>query len=176
MACQIELNIGDNLVVTCTGDTVLETVELAADFSEFPTVCKCGSKNLGFKVRRPQEGAFTYYGMACRDCRREFSFGQTKTGKRLFPKWKEGWLTYEEQMANKAAGQPQHDYPPSYPPQGGQQYAYSPQGGQHNAYPPQQPPYAPHQQYSGPSQPPQGGRATVKPHDPRGNAPDAIDF
>lgn len=98
MSCEIRLKLGGGMVATVNGDTPKEAIELAAELGELPTQCKCGSEDLYFRVRRPQEGKYTYYSIMCRSCGREFSLGETKD-KRLFPKFKEGWRTYEEQMS-----------------------------------------------------------------------------
>lgn len=46
----------------------------------------CESTNLALAYKTP--GEFEYYSIKCKDCRHELKFGQTKDGKKLFPK---GW-------------------------------------------------------------------------------------
>lgn len=101
MACTITMNIGDRMTVTLSGDRPIEVVETASEFGEMPTKCVCGSANLSFKTRRPQD-KYTYYTMNCGDCGREFQLGETKD-KRLYPKYKEGWKTYKELMDSRQA-------------------------------------------------------------------------
>lgn len=124
MSCEIQLKIGDSLRATCKGDTVLEAVELAGELGEFPTKCgHCGGTDLSFTTRRARDKSdgseYTFYGLKCNnpDCRRGFSFGQTKVGQRLYPKWKEGWLTFEEAKAKRTSNDQQGDYngPPADP-------------------------------------------------------------
>jgi hypothetical protein len=102
MGCEIKLSLGDNMTVTVTGTTAKETVELAGEFGEMPNQCVCKSRDIFFSVRRVEDGKYTYYGLKCRDCNREFALGETRDH-RLFPKRDEGWLTFKERMERKEA-------------------------------------------------------------------------
>lgn len=104
MACTITMNIGDRMTVTVSGERPIEVVEQASEFGELPTKCGgCGSSNISFKTRRPQE-KYTYHSLVCTDCGREFQLGETKD-ERLYPKYKEGWKTYKELMDSRMAAE-----------------------------------------------------------------------
>lgn len=102
--CEIKVQFGRNHQVTVKGDTAKQAFELAAEFDELPRKCACGSDNIRLSVRRPSNdrGEFTYYGLKCLDCKREFPLGETQKGGRLFPKWDKGWQTYEEAVAGRS--------------------------------------------------------------------------
>lgn len=89
------------MVVTVSGDRPIEVVEQVSEFGEIPTKCSCGSGDIAFKTRRPQD-KYTYYTLSCVACNREFQLGETKD-KRLYPKYKEGWKTYKELMDSRQA-------------------------------------------------------------------------
>jgi hypothetical protein len=98
-SCEIKLKWSDH-EITVRGEKPKEVIEAASQFDEFPTKCSCGSTDLRFCVRhsKTDAGEYTYYELVCRTCGRAFSLGETKSGARLFPKWKEGWQTREERM------------------------------------------------------------------------------
>ena len=80
-------------------DKQKEAVEAAAFFGDLPTKCgKCGCTDLTFTVRRPE--TYVYYGLKCKGCLAEFGFGQYKDQSGLFPKFNEGWKTWEERKAD----------------------------------------------------------------------------
>jgi len=104
MPIEINQAVGTGVKVTVRADDIKEAVEQAAFFGELPQKCVCGSTALSFTCRRPE--SYVYYGMKCKECYREFSFGQTREGGRLFPKYDDGWKTLEEKkaMANGSGG------------------------------------------------------------------------
>lgn len=101
MSIEIRQTVGTGINVTIRADKQKEAVEAAAFFGDLPTQCgKCGCANLTFTVRRPE--TYVYYGLKCKDCLAEFQFGQYKDQSGLFPKFSEGWKTYQERMSDAA--------------------------------------------------------------------------
>lgn len=97
MSIEIKQAIGTGTTVTISADKIKEAVELAAFFGDLPSRCgKCDCTELTFTVRRPE--TYVYYGMRCKKCLAEFSFGQHKEGGGLFPKFSDGWKTFDERM------------------------------------------------------------------------------
>jgi hypothetical protein len=142
MSIEIRQTVGTGINVTIRADKQKEAVEAAAFFGDLPTKCgKCGCSNLTFTVRRPE--TFVYYGLKCKDCLAEFQFGQYKDQSGLFPKFNEGWKTYQERMADQSGGddsqqrggyggQQRGNAPANRQPQGGGRQPARPQGGSGN--------------------------------------------
>lgn len=90
------VNLGNTPVTfEDTADTNIDFVEKASFYMDLPTSCGlCNSKNLKVQHRVAQD--FDFYSVKCSDCGAELKFGQTKEGRRLFPK---AWDKYEPGVA-----------------------------------------------------------------------------
>lgn len=79
-----------------TGDVkeVFEHVAKFAEVFETNTVCgNCKSEDVRPSVRVVEDNK--YYEKKCNACGYGFSYGQTKKGGTLFPKWQLGWTKYK---------------------------------------------------------------------------------
>lgn len=86
---KVEYKLNDRVTVVGEGDTQLEVFETLATLEEVfgDRECgKCGSRNLGFRVRHVQDGKkeYTYPEMKCNECHAKLAYGQMEGGK-LFP-------------------------------------------------------------------------------------------
>lgn len=100
----VQVNFGDRMKVTATGETSMKVLEELAFFSELPKVCPTCQAEMFFYFRNPQD--FTYYGLKCTgQPAHECTFGQKKDGSGLFYK-KDTWdVAYKkgEGGSNEAA-------------------------------------------------------------------------
>lgn len=117
---ELTLKLGDSAVAKVRGESQREIIQMAAFFSELPTVCPVCQARVQFTSRHPQ--GYDYYGMRCAGKpSHETTFGAHREGGTLYYKANEPWTAWEPaSRPDDAAADPKtYDVDPPAPARAG---------------------------------------------------------